>query len=110
MEQALRSAVTESARGHRNGAQAMAIYVCRRLAGMKLEEIAQIFGVGGYWAVSSVIGRPQAELALIETMARGHLNISELSSEARSRSVKSRLDPFFFSFDRFLTRPIHVSG
>jgi enamine deaminase RidA (YjgF/YER057c/UK114 family) len=41
-----------------------------RPAGMKLEEIAQIFRVGNYSAISGVIGRPQAELAVTETMAR----------------------------------------
>jgi hypothetical protein len=32
------------------------------MAGMKHEEIAKVFGVGGYSAVSSVIGRTQSEL------------------------------------------------
>jgi len=49
-------------RGQRNEARAMAIYVCRRLAGMKLEDIAKLFGVAGYSAVSSVIGRVREEL------------------------------------------------
>ncbi len=40
----------------------MAMYVCRRLAGMKLEEIAKLFGVGGYSGVSSVIGRMKEQL------------------------------------------------
>lgn len=52
-----------SRRGRRNEARAMAMYVCRRMAGMKHEAIAQVFGVGGYSAVSSVIGRVQAVLA-----------------------------------------------
>jgi REP element-mobilizing transposase RayT len=49
-------------RGQRNEARAVAMYVCRRLAGMKLDDIAQLFGVGGYSAVSSVIGRVKKEL------------------------------------------------
>jgi hypothetical protein len=44
-------------RGQRNEARAMAMYVCRRLCGMKQEEIAKVFGVGGYSGVSSMIGR-----------------------------------------------------
>ncbi len=48
----------------------MAMYVCRRLAGMKLEEIAKLFGVGGYSAVSSVIGRTKAELEKRGEVAR----------------------------------------
>ncbi len=38
------------------------MYVCRKLAGMKLEQIARLFGAGGYSAVSSVIGRMEGEL------------------------------------------------
>ncbi len=48
--------------GQRNEARAVAMYVCRRLAGMKLEEIAKLFGVGGYSAVGSVIGRMKEQL------------------------------------------------
>jgi len=51
-----------SRRGQRNEARAMAMYLCRKMGRMKQEEIANVFGVGGYSAVSSVIGRMQAEL------------------------------------------------
>ncbi|MBI3609905.1 MAG: transposase [Nitrospirae bacterium] len=49
-------------RGKRNEARAMAMVVCRRLAGMKHDDIAKVFGVAGYSAVSSAIGRLQAEI------------------------------------------------
>ncbi|MFQ5902285.1 MAG: hypothetical protein ACE5JO_01200, partial [Candidatus Binatia bacterium] len=48
-----REALMRSRRGQRNEARALAIYLCRRMAGMKHEEIAKLFGVGGYSAVSS---------------------------------------------------------
>ncbi len=57
-----REDLLRSRRGQRNEARAMAMYMCRRLAGMKLEEIAKLFGVGGYSGVSSVIGRMKQQL------------------------------------------------
>ena len=56
--------------GQRNEARAVAMYVCRRLAGMKLEEIAKLFGVGGYSGVSSVIGRMKEQLERGDETAR----------------------------------------
>jgi hypothetical protein len=41
------------------------------MAGMKHEEIAKVFGVGGYSAVSSVIGRTQSELVKMERLRGG---------------------------------------
>lgn len=55
-------ALMRSRRGQRNEARAMAMYLCRKLIGMKHEEIAKVFGVGGYSAVSSVMKRTQVEL------------------------------------------------
>jgi len=49
-------------RGQRNEARAMGIFVCRRIGGMKLEEIAKEFGMDGYSGVSSVIGRMGREM------------------------------------------------
>jgi chromosomal replication initiation ATPase DnaA len=49
-------------RGERNEARAIAIYVCRKMGGLKQEEIAREFGVGGYSAVSSMIGRTEAKI------------------------------------------------
>jgi putative transposase len=49
-------------RGERNEARAIAIYVCRKMGGLKEEEIARAFGVGGYSAVSSMIGRTEAKI------------------------------------------------
>ncbi|MFQ5883230.1 MAG: transposase [Candidatus Methylomirabilales bacterium] len=57
-----RGELLRSRRGQRNEARAVAIYVCRRLAGMKLEEIGKLFGMEGYSAVSSVIGRTEREV------------------------------------------------
>ena len=57
-----REELLKSRRGRRNEARAMGMYVCRRLGGMKHEAIAEVFGVGGYSAVSSAIGRTQAEM------------------------------------------------
>lgn len=54
--------IKRSRRGERNEARAIAIYVCRRLAGMRQGEIAAAFGVSGYSAVSSaVMERPFQE-------------------------------------------------
>ena len=57
-----RENLLQGRRGQRNEARSVAMYVCRRLAGMKLEEVAKLFGVEGYSAVSSVIGRTQREV------------------------------------------------
>lgn len=65
-----RAELLRGRRGQRSEGRAMAMYVCRRLAGMKLEEIAKLFGVGGYSAVSSVIGRTKAELEKRGEVAR----------------------------------------
>jgi REP element-mobilizing transposase RayT len=65
-----REELLRSRRGQRNEARAMGMYVCRRMAGMKHEEIAKVFGVGGYSAVSSVIGRTQSELVKDGKIAR----------------------------------------
>jgi len=54
--------IKRSRRGERNEARAIAIYVCRRLAGMREGEIAAAFGVSGYSAVSSAVGRMQGEI------------------------------------------------
>ena len=56
----------------------MAMYVCRRVRGMKHEEIAKVFGVGGYSAVSSTVGRVQAELERGGKIARRYTQIREL--------------------------------
>lgn len=56
------SEIKRSRRGERNEARAIAIYVCRKLAGMREEEIAEVFGVSGYSAVSSVVGRMQEQI------------------------------------------------
>jgi putative transposase len=55
-------ALRRSRRGERNEARSMAIYVCRKMGGIKEEEIAREFGVGGYSAVSSMIGRTEAKI------------------------------------------------
>jgi len=65
-----REALLRSRRGGRNEARAVAMYVCRRLAGMKLEPMARLFGVGGYSAVSSVIARTDRQLKAGGAMAR----------------------------------------
>lgn len=65
-----KEALLRSRRGERNEARAVAIYVCRRLAGMKLEPMARLFGVGGYSAVSSVIARTHRQLKAGGAMAR----------------------------------------
>jgi chromosomal replication initiation ATPase DnaA len=67
-----------SRRGERNEARAMAIYVCRSLAGLKQEVIAQAFGVSGYSAVSSVIGRVRVEMKKGGEIARRYHQIQEL--------------------------------
>jgi len=51
-----------SRRGERNEARSMAMYICRKMSGMGHEAIAKEFGIGGYSAVSSVIGRTESEL------------------------------------------------
>jgi putative transposase len=55
-------ALKRSRRGERNEARAMAMYVCRKMAGMKEEEIAKAFHLSGYSALSSAIGRTELEL------------------------------------------------
>ena len=65
-------------RGQRNEARAMAMYLCRRLVGMKQEEIAKVFGTGGYSAVSSMNARTQAELQSNGRMARRYEEICDL--------------------------------
>ncbi|TAJ76768.1 transposase [bacterium] len=67
-----------SRRGQRNEARAMAMYLCRRVAGMKHEEIAKVFGLGGYSAVSSVIGRIQVELEKGGKIVRRYKQIRDL--------------------------------
>lgn len=57
-----KESLLRSRRGERNEARAVAMYVCRRLAGMKLEPMARLFGVAGYSAVSSVIARTHHQL------------------------------------------------
>jgi hypothetical protein len=65
-------------RGQRNEARAMAMYVCRRLCGMKQEEIAKEFGVGGYSGVSSMIGRVRGALERGGEMRRRYEKIRGL--------------------------------
>jgi len=73
-----REELLRSRRGRRNEARAMGIYICRRMAGMKHEEIAKVFGVGGYSAVSSVIGRTQSALVKDSQVARRFEQIRNL--------------------------------
>jgi len=56
--------------GQRNEARAVAMYACRRHAGMKLGDIAKLFHVGGYSTVSSVIGRVKTKLGTRSETAR----------------------------------------
>ena len=56
--------------GQRNEARAVAMYVCRRLAGMNLRDIAKLFGIGGYSGVNSVIGRVKERLETSSETAR----------------------------------------
>jgi len=51
-----------SRREQRNEARARAMYLCRKVAGMKHEEIAMVFGVEGYLPVCSMIRKMQVEL------------------------------------------------
>ncbi len=46
--------------GQLKKAPTLAMSACRRLAGMKLHEIVRLFGVSGYSAVSSVVGKTKA--------------------------------------------------
>jgi len=54
--------IKQSRRGERNEARAMGMYVCRWIGGMKQEEIAKEFRLGGYSGVSSTIRRMKKEL------------------------------------------------
>jgi REP element-mobilizing transposase RayT len=65
-----RVALLQSRRGRRNEARALAMYACRRLAGMKLEAIARLFAVPAYSTISSVIRRTDRELEQGGAMAR----------------------------------------
>lgn len=73
-----RTELMRGVRGQRNEARAIAMYLCRRMVGMKQEEIAKIFGVGGYSAVSSTISRTQEELKKNSKMARRYRKIHDL--------------------------------
>ena len=64
-------------RGQRNEARAMGIYVCRRIGGMKHDEIAREFGIDGYSGVSSVIGRMGRELEKDRRVAKQFEEIRE---------------------------------
>ena len=57
-----REDLIKTARGKRNEARGMAMMICRKKSGMKLEEIARIFGVQKYSAVSSAIRRMTKEI------------------------------------------------
>ena len=57
-----REDLIKTARGKRNEARGMAMMICRKKSGMKLEEIALIFGVQKYSAVSSAIRRMTKEI------------------------------------------------
>ena len=65
-------------RGQRNEARAMAMYVCRSMAGLKQEAIARIFGVRGYSAVSSTLRRVQAALQKGGGITRRYERVSQL--------------------------------
>ncbi len=62
-------------RGQRNEARAMAMYVCRTMAGMKQEAIAKIFGVRGYSAVSSTINRVRGAIQKGGKIARRYKQV-----------------------------------
>ncbi len=49
-------------RGERNEGRAVAMVVCRRLCGMKLEEVARVFGQGGYSTAGSMIWKTMKEI------------------------------------------------
>lgn len=57
-----REAMLKAVRGKRNEARNMGMVVCQKTGGMKLEEIARLFGVEKYSAVSSVIRRMTKEI------------------------------------------------
>jgi putative transposase len=65
-----RDVLLRSRRGEQNEARAMAIYVCRHLAGMKLGPMAGLFGVGGYSAVGSVVARTRRRVEAGGAIAR----------------------------------------
>ena len=65
-----REVLLSSRRGRRNEARSMAMYVCRQLGGMKLQDIASLFGVGGYSTVRSVIWRTKVDLEKGGAMTR----------------------------------------
>jgi hypothetical protein len=69
-----------SRRGQRNEARGMAMYVCRQLGGMKLEQIARLFGVAGYSTVRSVLTRTRAEL---DRGVRSHADSTEFGSASK---------------------------
>lgn len=65
-----RAALLQSRRGRRNEARALAMYACRRLAGMPLEAIAKLFGVAAYSTISSMISRTDRQLGQGRVLAR----------------------------------------
>ncbi len=65
-----RPAMLQTQRGRRNEARTLAMYACRRLAGLKLGAIARLFGVPAYSTISSVISRTERQLRQGGAMAR----------------------------------------
>jgi REP element-mobilizing transposase RayT len=65
-----RAALLQSRRGRRNEPRALAMYACRRLAGMQLAAIARLFGVPAYSTISSVVSRTAHQLGERGAMAR----------------------------------------
>ncbi len=57
-----REEMIKAVRGKRNEARSMGMVVCRRMGGMKLEEIARLFGVEKYTTVNSAIRRMIKEI------------------------------------------------
>lgn len=68
----------KSRRGQHNEARTLAMYVGRKIAGMKHEDLAKVFGVSGYSAVSSAVGRMKMELKRGGTMAQRFEQIRHL--------------------------------
>ena len=62
MYQISREELIKAVRGIRNEARNMGMLVCRRVGGMKLEEIARLFGVEKYTTVNSAIRRMSKEI------------------------------------------------
>jgi putative transposase len=80
------SLLEQSRRGQVNEPRNVAVYLSRKLSGLRLEEIAHEFGLGSYSSVSSIVTRTESQFSENATLQK---MVQEIKQEVIKSQAKT---------------------